>query len=183
MDKSSIKEYTLRDYNVEFQSAYNKEGAKWWRETDTSKILESNGYFEYVGEGKGLYNINLDDLVDESKAGSDDHGIRYKIQAMERKGTEEPKGEWQVNEPAYFWAKSTSGSGYPTIHRLLLYQTDYNRSDPFFEYRHPASGICSRTDSVQCFRCGNKDNPFPDRGPAQSPDSRTDLQSPAGAGY
>lgn len=115
LDKSSIKEYTLRDYNVEFQSAYNKEGAKWWRETDTSKILESNGYFEYVGEGKGLYNINLDDLVDESKAGSDDHGIRYKIQAMERKGTEEPKGEWQVNEPAYFWAKSTSGSGYPTM--------------------------------------------------------------------
>lgn len=95
---------TLDDYNVTFIKKENWQiQAGWWRETKMDEnILHVNGYFEYVGDHKGLYHINLEELVEEGNTGL---GIRYGIMAMERRGTQEKQGEWEVKDPQYYWAK------------------------------------------------------------------------------
>ena len=95
---------TLDDYNITFIQKSNwATQVGWWREAKMDEdILNVNGYFEYVGNGKGLYHINLNELVEE---GSTDLGIRYDIMAMKRKGTETKRGEWEVKNAQYFWAK------------------------------------------------------------------------------
>lgn len=157
LDKEGIKEYTLRDYNVQFTDKNSTYGAYWWRETVEKSILTANGYFEYVGEGKGLYNINLDGLVDEEKKNGE-YGIRYRTMAMERAGTEPPKGEWQVNEPEYFWAKD-SNTNYPTTNIQRL--TDYNYDLKFepvtgssSEKQYKVKNVYAKLD--QALQDGNK---------------------------
>ncbi|MGN0377927.1 MAG: hypothetical protein ACI4ED_09855, partial [Suilimivivens sp.] len=114
------KEGITRDYLNDYDVTFIQEG-NWawnigiWRQTKMDKeddILNVNGYFEYVGDNKGLYNINLDNLV---KEGSTDLGIRYDIMAMKRKGTESKQGEWEVKDARYYWAKDYANDVvYPT---------------------------------------------------------------------
>lgn len=121
LDSGSIqKEYfkDLSDYNVTFESTGN--GGKdwvvnWWRTYDNINILGENGYFEYVGAGKGLYCINTKKVIDNHDMGSSgEAGIRFEITAMKRNGDETPKGEYKVAYPKYYWAKDNQNDTYPT---------------------------------------------------------------------
>ena len=83
----------------------------WWRETKIDEnIMQVNGYFEYVGDKKGLYHINTDKLLQEGEEGL---GIRYDIMAMKRKGSEDKQGEWEVDGAQYYWAKDYADATYP----------------------------------------------------------------------
>lgn len=124
----------LENYsNVEFINGDNWQGStNWWKETDfDTNITNVNGYFEYVGVGNGLYTINLDQLVDldakTTESSSDDtYGIRYHVMARERKGSESPKGEWEVSDPQYYWAKDYAQTeSYPTSTQISA-KTDFN---------------------------------------------------------
>lgn len=128
MFKEGIQRETLDDYNVKLGTEGNWQDPtiSWWREAEENEVITATGYFEYVGNGKGLYHINLDMLVSND---SQDKGIRYEIRAMERDGNAAKKGEWEVNDPKYFWAKDYAGSigsGYPTsdIKQITGYNYD-----------------------------------------------------------
>lgn len=115
-----IKEYfdTLEEYAVEFVGEYDlNRGGSWFRKTKDENNLKEElyGYFEYVGEGKGLYYINTSLIAGETyKADNtfNNEGIHYEIQAVPRKGTE-PQGYLYVADSAYFWAKDSAGSAKP----------------------------------------------------------------------
>lgn len=121
LDSGSIqKEYfkNLSDYNVTFETSENGGldwVVNWWRTYDNINILGENGYFEYVGAGKGLYCINTKKVIDNHDMGSSSEaGIRFEITAMKRKGDETPKGEYAVANSAYYWAKDNQNDTYPT---------------------------------------------------------------------
>ncbi|MBQ8596534.1 MAG: hypothetical protein IJ409_01970, partial [Lachnospiraceae bacterium] len=118
---------TLDDYNVTFIRKDNWAiQTGWWREAKMDEdVLQVNGYFEYVGNDKGLYHINLDELV---KEGSTDLGIRYDIMAMKRKGTETKQGEWEVKNAQYYWAKDyAEKTTYPdSVAGAIGLKTGYN---------------------------------------------------------
>ena len=122
-----VKEGTSKDYldsyneyNEKFENPIGENWKRmtgWWKETDASRnITGVNGYFEYVGNGKGLYNINLSENYVIKASNGNKNGIRYRVMARERKGSESPKGEWSVADPQYFWAEDygKTGLGYPT---------------------------------------------------------------------
>lgn len=121
--RGGITSDTLKDYSVNLIDKNSSNGAtEWWRETQINNTITASGYFEYVGENKGLYNINLTSIIEADD--TNNVGIRYDIMAMERKGSETPKGEWQVNSPAYYWSKKAGNTGYPT--NDITGRTDYN---------------------------------------------------------
>ncbi len=115
MFKEGIQREALDDYDVKLGTEGNWQDPtiSWWRESKENEVITATGYFEYVGSKKGLYHINLDKLVSND---SQDKGIRYEIRAMERDGNASKKGEWEVNDPKYFWAKDYAGGqiSYPT---------------------------------------------------------------------
>lgn len=128
LTQNGLVKDTLDNYNVEFirkDNWWNQSG--WWRENKMDEnILQVNGYFEYVGNNKGLYNINLNELV---KEGSTEPGIRYDIMAMKRKGTENKQGEWEVKDARYYWAKDyAENTTYPATDRgeEVKQKTGYN---------------------------------------------------------
>lgn len=119
--RGGIKEPYLDDYNVQFETGPVDWSENWWRQTKIDEnILNANGYFEFVGEGKGLYCIDLDTIVNED---SNNYGIRYKVQAMER-NSDAKKGEWEVKDAQYYWAGKKTTESYPTSD--ITQQTDYN---------------------------------------------------------
>lgn len=141
LTKDGITRDYLDDYNVTFiqEDDWDKKVGI-WRQTKMDSeddILGANGYFEYVGNNKGLYNINLDELVKESD--NTKLGIRYDIMAMKRKGTQSKKGEWEVKDPQYYWAKDyAQTTTYPTAevktHTGFNYDLEFE-TDASGEYR------------------------------------------------
>ena len=120
--KGGITRDTLNNYNVTFIDENNWSGSPyWWRESKVNEVITANGYFEYVGAGKGLYSINLSKIVENTDSNV---GIRFRVRAMERLGSEAPKGEWKVNQPAYYWAKDSENTSFPTTDIKQI--TDYN---------------------------------------------------------
>lgn len=110
-DGSPEKLYELFGYDtVEFHNAYGNSPytgewqSKYWRiyESDNN-VMNVNGYFEYVGAGKGLYDIDTGTVVEKEDAAH--YGIRYEMTAMDRKGSESPKGEYTVKDPVCYVAK------------------------------------------------------------------------------
>ena len=110
-DGSPEKLYELFGYDtVEFHNAYGDSPytgewqSKYWRiyESDNN-VMNVNGYFEYVGAGKGLYDIDTGTVVEKEDAAH--YGIRYEMTAMDRKGSENPKGEYTVKDPVCYVAK------------------------------------------------------------------------------
>lgn len=116
----------LKNYDVTFTDINNKGTGHWWREvgidSTTKKEIEKSGsgYFEYVGENKGLYYIDTKTIKEEGK-----NGISYEMQALPRSGSDMGKGDYGVKKPRYYWAKDYSGNpDYPTDD--ILSQTDFN---------------------------------------------------------
>lgn len=121
----------------------NTRGGRWVRKTLSSSTDEWSqtpylveapyGYFEYVGEGKGLYYINVSRIAgevivyDEWNKTTIENGIHFEMQAVPRKGTEEPQGYIYVKDPAYYWSKDSVGSSMPKFDgKDVLGLTKYN---------------------------------------------------------
>lgn len=122
MIEDGLKRDFLGDYSVEFATKYTKNTGLWWREEDLKKQKTEDGYFEYVGNKKGLYYINTEMIEGENGA---KNGIRHEMQALPRNGIEAGKGEYEVKEPQYYWAKDYSGTmAYPTDN--ILSRTDFH---------------------------------------------------------
>ena len=115
----------------------NNRGGRWVRKTldvngdkltsnPTPYLIEAPyGYFEYVGEGKGLYYINVSRVAGEvidygGWQQTINNGIHFEIQAVPRKGTEEPKGYIYVKDPAYYWSKDSVGSSMPDFNGTFV---------------------------------------------------------------
>lgn len=111
--EDGLKRDFLSNYEVTFTTKYDKNTGYWWREDDTKKKIDpADGYFEYVGAGKGLYYINTDMVKGKSGA---KNGIAHEMQALQRSGQEKGKGEYEVKDARYYWAKDYSGQrAYPT---------------------------------------------------------------------
>ena len=131
------KEYldSLEDYQKEFATQYDtSRGSKWFRKTKNESALVSElyGYFEYVGEGKGLYYLNTSQLAEQKNPGTTVYGIHYEIQAVPRKGTENAKGYMYACDPAYYWSKESTNSSKPDYKgNKVVGLTDYNYSLKF----------------------------------------------------
>lgn len=109
--QDGLKRDFLNSYEVEFTTKSHKNGY-WWREDVIADEKQESGYFEYVGEGKGLYYINTGMITGEANAGN---GINHELQPVPRSGTEEKSGEYDVKEPRYYWARDYRGeAAYPT---------------------------------------------------------------------
>ena len=119
---------SLSEYNkLDKLTQGNVQHVAWWRETEMDNVVNASGYFEYVGDQKGLYYINLSKLVETD---STEYGIRYRVTAMARKGSEVPKGEWTVNDSAYFWAKDYSSlMNYPVYKGETITRKTENNYD------------------------------------------------------
>lgn len=73
---------TLTDYSVNLTTKNSSNGSDlWWREVEIDSNITASGYFEYVGNNKGLYSINLnpDNIIKAEN--TTDHGIRYRVKA------------------------------------------------------------------------------------------------------
>lgn len=124
----------LSDYDTNFYSETDQNrGGNWFRKTkdDNTLIEQQYGYFEYVGEGKGLYYINtslIAGIKDAYGNITSTEGVHFEIQAVPRKGTEAPKGYMYVCDPAYFWSKYSGGSTAKPKYEGNIVQgiTDYN---------------------------------------------------------
>lgn len=128
---------TLNNYNVNFATIAGKQGTPlWWREAKPKEVINANGYFEYVGEGKGLYSVNLKPLVKDDSTDKNDIGIRYRVMPMERKGKESKKGEWEVKDAQYYWGKDYATESYPDT--ATKSRTDFNYD---LEFTADASGM------------------------------------------
>lgn len=131
------KEYldSLEDYQKEFSTQYDtSRGSKWFRKTknDSTLVSELYGYFEYVGEGKGLYYLNTSQLAEQKNPWTKVYGIHYEIQAVPRKGTENAKGYMYACDPAYYWSKESTNSSKPDYKgNKVVGLTDYNYSLKF----------------------------------------------------
>ena len=121
------KEIVRRDYLTNYQNTIgvSSQKDKWYRVTAPSgdPVVYKNGYFEYVGAGKGLYHINLSYTTGTSGG----EGIRYEVQAQERKKSAAARGELYVSSPAYYKAKDHQFSNDPDIAGIpVKSKTDYN---------------------------------------------------------
>ncbi len=109
---------TLPDYNVPMGNL--QKAGVWYRLTDSAEKfavdkkngVKYSGYFEYVGAGKGLYYIAPTYAAEKSDGENEIKGLRYKLQAIPRKGSEKAKGELYVKSPAYYRAKEHIGDAY-----------------------------------------------------------------------
>ncbi len=144
VEEMYVKEYfeDLADYSYEFSKNTDvSRGGKWFRKTPNKDELieEEYGYFEYVGEGKGLYYINTTlvagveyqpDAANNSGwwiTPTSDDAISYEIQAVPRKGTENPKGYMFACDPAYYWSKESATDARPKYNGAdVVGLTDYN---------------------------------------------------------
>lgn len=125
--KGGNKRQTLTDYGVtliNYNSRYDTSQIGWWRESDTSASVVANGYFEYVGYGKGLYAINTNKIIE--KQDTTDNGIRYQMEALERTASETQKGKWAVNNPFYYWGIDYQNESYPTSNPAIKSRTEFN---------------------------------------------------------
>lgn len=117
----------LYNYNVTFKNYYREwigsVTEEYWRRYEDTDILGVKGYFEYVGEGKGLYDINLEKVVDDRDEES--YGIRYELRALNRTAEEAPKGEYDVNSPVCYVAEDYMPRSNPDT-ELIKQWTDYN---------------------------------------------------------
>lgn len=112
MIEKGLRRDFLADYNITLGTSNDKSSNYWWREEEIKNEKTGDGYFEYVGEGKGLYYINTKIIKGQNGAVN---GINHEVQALPRNGKEKGKGEYEVKEPMYYWAKDYSGSAaYPT---------------------------------------------------------------------
>lgn len=147
--KQAVKSLQLSDYMIEIGPSSNPKG-KWYRETKNGAegLLKEDGYFEYVGEGKGLYYLAAYYVANKSQP----RGIQWEIQAIERKGVENPKGELYVKDPAYYWSIDHISSAKPQYRGdAVISQTgyDYNLSfsaDTKGKYTADLSKIKTSTD-------------------------------------
>ncbi len=118
---------TLYNYNVIFKNYYQQwvgsVTEEYWRRYEDTNILNVNGYFEYVGENKGLYDIDLTTLVEESD--EDSYGIRYEMKALNRAAKENPRGEYTVNKPVCYVASDYMPGSNPDS-TLIKQWTQYN---------------------------------------------------------
>lgn len=118
---------TLYNYNVNLKNYYKEwvgiNTEEYWRKYEDTNILNVNGYFEYVGEGKGLYDIDLTTLVEESD--EDAYGIRYEMKALNRTAKENPQGEYTVNKPVCYVASDYMPGSNPDS-TLIKQWTQYN---------------------------------------------------------
>lgn len=124
IDRESIRQSMLENYEMPMSAASSPNG-KWYRKTQDDKdgMLTQDGYFEYVGEGKGLYYLSASYITDDP----DGKGVRYETRAVARKGTEAPKGELYVSDPAYYLAKDHQAIARPNFNgRLVVSQTGYH---------------------------------------------------------
>lgn len=145
-----VKEYfeKLSDYDTYFYSATDQQrGGSWFRNTrdEYTLVQAPYGYFEYVGEGKGLYYINVSLAAGDvfypnlsntgwSVTASTSDSINYEIQAVPRKGTESPKGYMYVCDSAYYWSKDSGSNAKPKYNSLdVVGSTDYNYDLKFAE--------------------------------------------------
>lgn len=134
-----------RDYLSEYGTNLgNNKSGLWYRTTGGNQdIVSKNGYFEFVGEGKGTYYISASHMAE--KPG--ETGIRYEVQAIPRKGGESPKGELYVSAPAYYFAKDLASYSKPDyLGKRIEGYTDYHydlrfQEDALGEYRIEASKI------------------------------------------
>lgn len=142
--KGGIKRETLSNYNVELSAASDSKG-KWYRITEEGQpITERQGYFEYVGENKGLYYINVSHVADSSTG----DGIRHEVQAIHRDGSESPKGELYVKDAAYYWAKDNANNAKPAFNQKnVVSQTDYNYDLSFSSV--PTGLYCADTEKLR----------------------------------
>lgn len=124
IDREAIRQSMLENYEMPMSAASSPNG-KWYRKTQDDKdgMLTQDGYFEYVGEGKGLYYLSASYITDDP----DGKGIRYETRAVARKGTETPKGELYVSDPAYYLAKDHQAIARPKFNgRSVVSQTGYH---------------------------------------------------------
>lgn len=134
MEEKFKREYfdKLGDYNIAFASVYDRNrGGKWFRKTENEYQLveEPYGYFEYVGEGKGLYYINTNLIagIKDQWGNESTEGIHYEIQAVPREGSAAPGGYMYACNPAYYWSKSSQSGAKPDYEgKAVLGLTDYN---------------------------------------------------------
>lgn len=150
VEEKYVKPYfeKLSDYDTDFYSETDQNrGGNWFRKTKNSDelIQEPYGYFEYVGEGKGLYYINVSLAAGDvfypnpSNPGwqvtaTSGDSINYEIQAVPRTGTEKPKGYMYVCNPAYYWSKDSGSNAKPQYNNLdVVGSTDYNYDLEFTE--------------------------------------------------
>lgn len=123
-----LKRDCLNNYDVPLATINEKNSGNWWREEQIKEIKQESGYFEYVGEGKGLYYINTEAVKGEK---GKENGINYEVQALPRKGTDEKKGEYEVKNPGYYWAEDYNGqTAYPT--EEVLSCTGFNYDLAFY---------------------------------------------------
>lgn len=147
VEEKFVKDYfeKLSDYDTDFYSATDQNrGGNWFRKTKNADTLVSEhyGYFEYVGEGKGLYYINVSLAAGDSfwanpqwqiQCTAND-SINYEIQAVPRKGTESPKGYMYACDPAYYWSKDSGSNAKPKYNGDdVVGSTDYNYDLKFTE--------------------------------------------------
>ncbi len=102
----AVKRTYLDDYTVPLGA--KTDFGTWYCKTQTgdSGLFMANGYFEFVGDGKGLYYLAKTYAVGyDVNNQSVDTGINHEIQPIPRKASEGAKGELYVDAPAYYWAK------------------------------------------------------------------------------
>lgn len=147
------KGYAKRDYLSTYNGVLGEPNSgKWYRDTDTTTPwLTQDGYFEYVGTGNGLYYLPVS-FVAETQAES---GIHYEIQAIARKGTQNPQGEMYVKSSAYYWAKDHATSSKPSYEaKTIKSMTTYNYDLTFAKsaagvYRADLSKLKEKTVDLQ----------------------------------
>lgn len=141
VEEKFVKEYfeNLSDYDRDFYSVNDvNRGGNWFRKTKDENDLtqESYGYFEYVGAGKGLYYVNTSLVAGtrDSNGNLVNNGIHFEIQAVPRKGTEDPKGYMDVCDPAYYWSKYNGETTAKPVYEgnAIKGLTDYNYDLKFF---------------------------------------------------
>lgn len=121
IEEKFAREYfdKLEDYNTKFTNLYDRNrGGCWFRKTrsESELVEEPYGYFEYVGEGKGLYYINTNLVAGEKDEWGytiSAEGLHFEIQAVPREGSDAPGGYMYARDPAYYWSKESVSSSMP----------------------------------------------------------------------
>lgn len=122
--RESIQQSKLKNYEVPMGAASNPNG-KWYRKTQADKdgMITEDGYFEYVGAGKGLYYLSASYATDKP----DGRGIRYETRAVARAGTQSPAGELYVSGAAYYIAKEHQAIAKPAYNgKEVVSRTGYH---------------------------------------------------------
>ncbi len=95
---------------------------KWYIISDSS-LSSADGYFEFVGNGKGLFYISTS-YADE-KSSNDEEGIHHRTRAVPRSGSEQPKGDMYLTGAAVYLSREHSRASV-TYGQALLSQTADN---------------------------------------------------------